>query len=186
MLAITKENIDAPPTIFRSYDSSSAFQTCKIWQVARATSAATTFFKPIKVGRDGVEFIDAGFGYNNPCEVLIQEVRELYPECRQTILSIGTGLRNAVPIKDTRLSIVNALNSMATSSKTVADRLNSKFSDDDHYCRLNVGRGLEDVTLYEWKDNNKISAHTYNYLEQEDTKRALKKFVTALVREGRS
>jgi patatin-like phospholipase/acyl hydrolase len=73
VLAITKANIDTRPTLFTTYDSSAAFQDCTIWQVARATSAATTFFKSIELGRDKIEFIDAGFGYNNPCEVLIEE-----------------------------------------------------------------------------------------------------------------
>lgn len=55
------------------YDTSTSLGGCTIWQVARVTSAAITFFKPICVGRDGVEFIDAGFGYNNLYEVLIKE-----------------------------------------------------------------------------------------------------------------
>ncbi|KAK3899757.1 hypothetical protein C8A05DRAFT_17857, partial [Staphylotrichum tortipilum] len=86
--------------------------------------AATTFFKPVTVGRDGIEFVDAGFGYNNPCEVLIEEARRQFPERRRLqVLSIGTGLGDTVAIGNTRLSIVNALKGMATSSKKVAARL---------------------------------------------------------------
>ncbi|KXX77753.1 Calcium-independent phospholipase A2-gamma [Madurella mycetomatis] len=66
VLAITKDNVGARPTLFTTYDTSSSLGGCTIWQVARATSAATTFFKPIRVGRDGIEFVDAGFGHNNP------------------------------------------------------------------------------------------------------------------------
>jgi patatin-like phospholipase/acyl hydrolase len=36
----------------------------KIWEAARATSAAPTYFERLKVGDD--EFIDGGMGYNNP------------------------------------------------------------------------------------------------------------------------
>ncbi|KAI1378385.1 hypothetical protein F4677DRAFT_413095 [Hypoxylon crocopeplum] len=106
------------------------------------------FFKSIKIGRDAIKFTDAGFGYNNPCEVLIEEARRLYPDRNQMrVLSIGTGLGAAVTIKDSLKSIIKALGNMATSSQKVAERLNVRFSDSGHYCRLNVSKGLEDVTI---------------------------------------
>src|ERR1700722_14732281 len=102
VLAITKGNIDARPTLFTTYDTSASFHGCAIWQVARATSAATTFFKSITVGRDGIEFIDAGFGYNNPCEILIEEARRQFPgRAQMLVLSIGTGLGDVVTIGNT-------------------------------------------------------------------------------------
>lgn len=36
-------------------------------------------FTSIKCGLDGIEFIDAGFGYNNPCGVLLKEARQQFP-----------------------------------------------------------------------------------------------------------
>ncbi|GKT52614.1 uncharacterized protein ColSpa_12795 [Colletotrichum spaethianum] len=118
VLAITKDNVDAPPTLFTTYDTSEGFRGCSIWQVARATSAATTFFKPIRVGRDEIEFVDAGFGYNNPCEILVNEARKQFPShTRIQVLSIGTGLGDVVSIGKTRMDIVRALKSMATSSR---------------------------------------------------------------------
>jgi patatin-like phospholipase/acyl hydrolase len=110
VLAITKDNVDAPPTLFKTYDRSAAFDSSTLWQVARATSAATTFFKSIKVGRDEIEFIDAGFGYNNPCNILIQEAQREFPDRgKMRILSIGTGLGDVVTIQNKRLSIITAL-----------------------------------------------------------------------------
>ncbi|KAJ9131753.1 FabD/lysophospholipase-like protein [Coniochaeta hoffmannii] len=91
VLAITKDNVDARPTLLATYDTSAALHGSTIWQVARATSAATTFFKPISVGGDGIDFIDAGFRYNNPCEVLIEEAR---------------GLGDVVAIGNPRMSII--------------------------------------------------------------------------------
>lgn len=76
VLTITKDNVDTPPTLFKIYDTSADFDGYTIWQVVCATSAATTFFKSIRVGRDGIEFVDAGFGYNNPREILIEEARQ--------------------------------------------------------------------------------------------------------------
>lgn len=149
--------------------------------MARATSAATTFFKPIRVGRDGIEFVDAGFGYNNPSEVLIEEAGRRFPgRDRMQVISIGTGLGNVVSIGDTRISIINALKKMATTSRAVAARLDDRFGDDGRYVRFNVKKGLEDTTLSDWKKASTISAHTRNYLS--DNKRRIDKFVDAFLR----
>ncbi|KAJ9322858.1 hypothetical protein DTO027B5_2900 [Paecilomyces variotii] len=178
VLAITKDNVDAPPTLFTTYDTSTSLHGCTIWQVARATSAATTFFKPIHVGRDDIEFIDAGFGYNNPCEVLIAEAEKQFPDRKQMqILSIGTGLGDICAINSKRRSILKALTKMATTSKKVASRLDRKYSDRGIYYRFDVDRGLEDVTLSDWDKTSNISAHTRNYLEENE--RIIKKFVEA-------
>ncbi|KAI0164298.1 FabD/lysophospholipase-like protein [Hypoxylon sp. FL1284] len=169
VLAITKENVDAKPTLFRTYDKTSGFRDCTIWQVARATSAASTFFKSIKLGRDMIEFIDAGFGYNNPCEVLMEEAFKQFPgACQARILSIGTGLGSIVTIRNARISILRALKSISTTSKKVADRLDEEYGGTGWYYRFNVDRGLEDVTLADWHKNSQISAHTHNYLQDKE------------------
>jgi hypothetical protein len=169
VLAITKDNIDAPPTLFKTYDQSAAFDGATLWQVARATSAATTFFKSIKVGRDEIEFIDAGFGYNNPCSILIQEAQREFPDRgKMRILSIGTGLGEVVTIKNRRLSIINALKRMATSSKKVAADVDHRYGGNGEYYRFNVDQGLQDITLSDWEKASKISAHTRNYLAENE------------------
>ncbi|KAI0412396.1 hypothetical protein F5X98DRAFT_379817 [Xylaria grammica] len=180
VLAITKDNVDAGPTLFTTYDTSASYQGCAIWQVARATSAATTFFKSIKVGRDNVEFIDAGFGHNNPCEVLIEEAQRQFPR-HSTIqaLSIGTGLGAVVDIKDSRRAILKALAKMASTSTAVATRLDNRYKDSGQYYRFNVDRGLQDITLSDWEKMSTISAHTGNYLR--DNQRVIQRFVDGLI-----
>ncbi|KAG5655125.1 hypothetical protein KAF25_001898, partial [Fusarium avenaceum] len=179
VLAITKDNVDALPTLFKTYGTSASLEGCTIWQVARATSAATTFFKPIRVGRDGIEFIDAGFGYNNPCEVLIAEAQAQFPNRKKMqVLSIGTGLGNVVSIGDTRKSILKALKSMATTSRKVDSRLAEQYGDEGVYYRFNVDRGLDDVTLSDWEKSSNISAHTRNYLEE--NRRAIVRCINCL------
>ncbi|KAI1125085.1 acyl transferase/acyl hydrolase/lysophospholipase [Nemania abortiva] len=176
VLAITKDNVDATPTLFTTYDTSASYKGCTIWQVARATSAATTFFKSIKVGRDNVEFIDAGFGTNNPCELLIKEAQRQFPgHGPLQVLSIGTGLGNVITIKDSRRAIVNALAKMAATSTAVATRLNDHYGDSGQYYRFNVDRGLQDITLSDWDKTSTIAAHTGNYLR--DNQRTIQKFV---------
>lgn len=151
--------------------------------MARATSAATTFFKPIRVGRDGIEFVDAGFGYNNPCEVLVEEAQRQFPERRSMlVLSIGTGLGDVAAIGNTRMSIITALKKMATSSKKVAANLADRYGGTGQYYRFNVDQGLQDITLSDWEVASTISAHTRNYLS--DNQRAIKNFVDNLTKAG--
>lgn len=169
VLAITKENVDASPTLFQSYGTNDSLRDCTIWEVARATSAATTFFKSIKCGRDGIGFIDAAFGYNNPCEILLKETGAIFPGRNiSCILSIGTGLKGPVSIANTRRSIIDALKAMATTSQKVAKRMDDIYQDGETYFRFDVSQGLEDITLSDWKELSKIAAHTRNYLTDED------------------
>ncbi|KAK2879471.1 hypothetical protein FQN49_000855 [Arthroderma sp. PD_2] len=169
VVATTKDNVDAPPMLFKTYDMPTAFDFCTTWQVARATSASATFFKPIRIGRDEIEFVDAGFGYNNPSEILIEEGQKQFPQRRRMqLLSIGTGLGDDVAIGNTRISIIKALKRMATSSKKVAARLEKQYPDDGQYYRFNVDQGLQDVKLSDWKKASKISAHTANYLDENE------------------
>ncbi|KAI1172576.1 acyl transferase/acyl hydrolase/lysophospholipase [Nemania sp. FL0916] len=179
ILTITKVNVDGLPTLLRTYDMSEKYQGCTIWQVARATSAATTFFKSIKLGRDNVEFIDAGFGYNNPCEVLIDEAQRQFPDRRELqILSIGTGLGKIVGIKGRR-SILKALEKMASTSTRVAQKLDRQLGGTGQYYRFNVDRGLEDITLADWEKESTIAGHTDNYLENQ--MRNIQVFVDAII-----
>ena len=52
---------DGSTAVIRSYKSRAAdslYDHCKIWEAARATSAASTFFEPISIGPWGQGFVD--------------------------------------------------------------------------------------------------------------------------------
>jgi patatin-like phospholipase/acyl hydrolase len=167
VLAITKINVNAGPTLFKTYDFEPAWKDCKIWEVARATSAATTFFKPIKAGRDKIAFIDAGFGYNNPCEVLLAEADRAIPG-RQTscIVSIGTGLRKAIGVNAKPFTLLKALTNMATNSHAVHSRLQETFGDKQpqKYWRFDEDVAISEIKMDDWKMLQSIAGHTHNYL----------------------
>lgn len=66
------------------------------WQVARASSAAPTYFKAYEI--EGTPYIDGGIGENNPVLRLLMRMRELAQQRNQslsldkiTVLSLGTG-----------------------------------------------------------------------------------------------
>jgi uncharacterized protein len=65
-------------------------QNLPAWQVARATSAAPTYFPPYRIGNH--EFIDGGVCMNNPTVALILQAKKLRIAKRSIFcLSIGTG-----------------------------------------------------------------------------------------------
>ncbi|KAL2886234.1 FabD/lysophospholipase-like protein [Ceratocystis lukuohia] len=159
-------------------DTSDGFTGCKIWEVARATSAAASFFSPIEIGRDSVKFIDANFGFNNPCEILIEEAKKKSsPDRPMIITSIGTGLGNVIEIRDTKSSVIEALKAMASTSKQATLRLENEYRNIRGYYRFDVDDGLRDTTISDWGEMSKISAHTKNYLGKNEY--VIRKFVQA-------
>jgi hypothetical protein len=73
------------------------YNTVRIWEAARATSAASTFFDSISIGVPGQRFLDGGTGANNPVRHLWGEAvdslprGELLPDNLGCLISIGTG-----------------------------------------------------------------------------------------------
>ncbi|KAL2886886.1 Vegetative incompatibility protein HET-E-1 [Ceratocystis lukuohia] len=182
VLAMTKANIETRPTFLTTYDTPGHLTDCKVWQAARATSAAITLFDSIKLGRDGIEFIDASYGYNNPCEALIWEAERQFPGRPIMILSIGTGLDDVVEISDSRDFVVKALEKMATSFKQIDLRLEQKYDSPGVYFRFNVEIGLRDNNVLDRQMFGDISAHTFNYLKEKI--RSVERFVDTFTRSG--
>ena len=128
-----------------------------IWQVARATSAAPTYFKPINI--DGRKYLDGGFGANNPCAEIYEEVRKMNnraEKCVKVVVSIGTG-------KDKRTrrfrgtGLTGYWNYMSVAKKlasgteeTHANMLIRASEASFQYYRLNVEDGLGTMKLDEW------------------------------------
>jgi predicted acylesterase/phospholipase RssA len=67
-----------------------------MWLAARATSAAPTYFEPVKVpaGQDHWALIDGGVVANNPAVCALIEARSRHPEATEfVVVSVGTGVR---------------------------------------------------------------------------------------------
>jgi len=68
----------------------------KVTDIARATSAAPTFFPPLHLARGGEDYalVDGGVFVNNPAVAAYVEARSLYPEAEKVVVvSVGTGDR---------------------------------------------------------------------------------------------
>ncbi|KAL2046843.1 hypothetical protein N7G274_000861 [Stereocaulon virgatum] len=134
-----------------------------IWQVARATSAAPTYFRPMVI--DGREYLDGGFGTNNPCEEIYAEVKKMNnhsKNCIATILSVGTGKNNEnsrfVGTGLTRyLNYNNFARKWAADAEQPHGRMLEKAETESfNYFRLNVDEGLGPMKLDEWKATSRL------------------------------
>lgn len=79
VVAVPGCNVHRPPKLFRSYDNRAQDKSadrCQIWEAARATSCAPSFFPEICV--DKVYYSDGGLGYNNPAQLVLDEARSLW------------------------------------------------------------------------------------------------------------
>ncbi|KAH8701243.1 hypothetical protein GQ44DRAFT_832012 [Phaeosphaeriaceae sp. PMI808] len=112
-----------------------------IWEACRATSAATSFFDPIAVGRFGEEFVDG-----------------------------ATGALSLKPFKDDVLHIGETLVAIATETEQTAERFRREkalLDSTGRYYRFNVVRGLEDIRLEEAKKVKEMAAATRWYIRSQ-------------------
>jgi len=174
--------------LFRSYQNDKAVDMlgapeCTIWEAARATSAAPTFFDSIKVGRQ--EYVDGAVGFNNPVEVVLSEAREIWPGCEPTIqclASLGTGVPAPKSFGDNLYEVSKTLMRMATETETTQERFLKTHGMtwlDGRYFRFNVPGGLGDIQLYEHERLGETEAVTAAYLGGTLVKESVENFVWA-------
>lgn len=168
------------PRLFKSYGPFQAADIpgLSIWQAARATSAAPTFFKRIRIGSKNMEedFIDGGMGSNNPTQVLLREATHVFDATAPVacILSIGTGEASIIEVKEPTffqkivpIELINAMKEMITDCRNTADAVQYRFQKSPGlYFRLNVDQGLQGVGLEEWREMGAIKAKTLLYLDR--------------------
>lgn len=135
----------------------------EIWKVARATSAAPTYFKPMKIGDD--EYLDGGFGANNPCAEIYDEVRLMNnnaEHCVGLIVSVGTGKHLQGRFQGTGLKRYIGFVNFAAKWAVDAEekhigmtRLNLPY-----YARFNVETALGGMKLDEWRYHGSLRLKT--------------------------
>ena len=120
---------------------------CTIWQAARATSAAATFFDPIQIGRQ--TFVDGATGLNNPVEQVLEEAKSIWPDAIQKgriqcLISVGTGVPDLKDFGDNLKEVVETLKEIATETENTERRFygtHELLGIGDRYFRFNVHKG---------------------------------------------
>jgi hypothetical protein len=174
------------PVLMRTYNNfpSVAAFPAKVWESARATTAAPTFFLPITI--KDIDYADGGTGFNNPAELAIDEAHNIWPNrpigC---LVSVGTGLEDAIQLGTEAKGFARKLLSMASTGTSFninvaewcialltsshskhlqlmeqAKRLNIYGS----YFRFDVPQGMSTIGLEDWEKLKDMIALTTQYM----------------------
>ncbi|KAF4838828.1 Calcium-independent phospholipase A2-gamma [Colletotrichum tropicale] len=155
------------PAILRSYVhplGKTPLDSVRLWEAARATSAAPSYFKPITV--DGLTLMDGGLQTNNPLGWAWKEVSMAFGlgSTVRCFLSIGTGatsakefptigfsllqIRKLAKLKDAFLDALAALTTNTEITNVLFGSLINSFcpkNETKKYWRFNVGDGWVDL-----------------------------------------
>ena len=151
------------------------WNSIKIWEACRATSAASSFFDSIAIGQFGEEFVDGATGANNPVGELWNQAKmmwgpESFEEKIDCLVSIGAGI-SLKPFQDNIYHIHETLASISTETEQTAENFQRDKTCLDRpkrYFRFNVTNGLENIGLEESKKIKEIVAATRSYVKLED------------------
>ncbi|KAL8737672.1 MAG: hypothetical protein Q9190_008088, partial [Brigantiaea leucoxantha] len=161
---------------------------CKIWEAARATTAAPTFFKRITIADDGgaqEDFLDGGLRFNNPTRLVLEEAMKSFGGGSKLgcLISIGTGHPGTIGLsqpdafqKILPTEMVRVLKRIATNCEETAHELAGRFRQSpDRYFRYSVSHGVGSISLEEWKKMNEVQVHTKAYMEEVDVSSSIDK-----------
>ena len=177
---------NARPMQFKSYPSRSSsdlLHSARIWEVARATSAAPSFFDPVQIGRFGEGFSDGGTGANNPVQTVWNEAQRIFlregqmlEDNLKCLVSIGTGKPSLKAFGNNLQTVAHTLIRMATDTQNTANTFSSahpQLGPRRQYYRFNVDQGLEGIGLENAAQAATIMAATRNYLESTELERQM-------------
>jgi patatin-like phospholipase/acyl hydrolase len=181
VIAVKDNSASRAPYIFRTYNHEHAGEflvqnagtadNVLIVDVARATTAAPTYFKEKVI--NGQKFLDGGFGTNanNPSQIAYHEVLLMHgnnPQAVGLLVSIGTGkLRNLTPFPRInsiygkyKAAISYAVHAASDAEDTHQKMMLNMAAIDRPYERFNVDGGLDHIKLDDWKTISQRSSST--------------------------
>ena len=176
-----------PPALFTSYRPDEVSLNCKIWEAARATSAAPTYFERMEI--NDRSYVDGGLGRNNPSREVLHEAKTLFGARKiGCLVSIGTGLARVIAIKEPwphqkfiPTNVIPGLTGIATDPEDTHEAMLQLFANlPNTYFRLNVDQGMEDIQLSDWKKMRSVGVCTMEYMKKEEVRQDLDSLVNAI------
>lgn len=156
---------------------------CRIWEAARATSAASTFFDSIEIGPKKQKYVDGALGYNNPIRLLDRESRDMWPDSERIFVSIGTGTAPGASLGGNIHTLAKRIQEIVTETQKTHDEFYRDYEKtlvaNRQYFRFNV-EGLKGIGLDEHELRPKIYSATEAYLETGVPGTMLKQLVQVL------
>lgn len=194
VVAFRENGVSQAPHLFRSYNNYRSAPQCAIWEVARATSAAPLYFKPITINES--RYLDGGIGANNPSGLVLHEVMQMHSELRNPIdllLSIGTGTSS----RPSSSSLSSMKSTISIQTADTHQRILKEKTDINFYYRRFDADGLEDMKHNLWKSRHgwmatlqRIKDYTEHYLDgdkvQEELRECARKLVESRRRRART
>ncbi|KAG4422097.1 hypothetical protein IFR04_004724 [Cadophora malorum] len=159
----------------------------KIWEAARATASAPTFFDPIQITCNGFTetFIDGALGHNNPINQLWMEAVEEFGDPLesqlQCIVSLGTGRPALKEIGTSMKSFGETLLAIAVQTQRTAitfHKMHKSLADNGGYFRFNPP-DLQEVGLDESKKRGLIQQRCRDHGQDPDVEDAMRRFKTS-------
>jgi hypothetical protein len=140
----------------------------KVWEVARATLAGSTFFEPVELGPFQDKFVDGSIGANNPVRSIWEEMNNVWPNNKDQfrMVSVGSGVPKPLVYKGNASNLTHYLLAIATETEQTAEmfaRAHIDLLEQQKYFRFNA-TGLDSIGIMEYNMMAEIVAHTKNYL----------------------
>ncbi|KAK5051392.1 hypothetical protein LTR84_003044 [Exophiala bonariae] len=164
---------------FRAYPTqgsgSDAFQQCRIWEAARATSAAPFYFPTAEVA--GVKFWDGGLANNNPVLEVLGEKSRMFPGMSiNCLISLGTGFserkptKSILPVLGKGKRILGNVTNVHINDARAAEQTATPNAADRYYFRFNPSTSEDEIGLADHKMLDALTAHTARYLDRENVR----------------
>jgi Patatin-like phospholipase len=178
LCALKKEDNSA--VRFRAYPipggGTTPFGQCKIWEAARATSAAPFYFPTAVV--NGVKFWDGGLANNNPVLEVLGERSQLFPQRPiNCLISLGTGFSERKPTKSALAVLGKGKRVLknVTNVNINHERAREQTANDNvPYFRFNPSTAEDEIGLADYKLLDALTGHTERFLDREDVKLEIK------------
>ena len=166
---------------FRAYPnpdgSQSPFAKCKIWEAARATSAAPFYFPTAVV--EGIKFWDGGLANNNPVLEVFNERSQLFPgRPVNCVISLGTGFSERKPSKSTFAVVGKGKRVLQNVFNVENDHENAREQFQANaipYSQFNPSTADDEIGLADYKSLEALTMYTEKYLDTEQIKRQIKR-----------
>lgn len=158
--------------LLRSYQSIEPQDEYKLWEAARATSAAPLYFNQMKVSDSSLTFSDGGMLRNNPIDTVYHEARQIWPTRDiGIVVSIGTGIVETSGLKNRFRSMLDVtIKALVDAQNQAQDFERSTDGQNlisiDRYFRFNVDQGLQQIRMDDASDKTlaELRGHTERYL----------------------
>ena len=162
----------------------------RIWEAARATSAAVSFFEPITI--QGQKFVDGGLTENNPIMTMWKEADSVFRDGFnwrlennvKCFLSVGAG--GAPPIQPSfpdQMNIRSTLWALSTNNNRTVAQFQKQYAhlgDGKWFFRFETHKGLEDIGLETRSRASQVHASTIAYMNTSASQQLIQDCVRAL------